>query len=572
MRGVTYLSGVAMALACAAGAARAGQVGGVSAPSIPSSSAAGQASGSSATSTPAPSGSTAGVPSAAAPPPVTVQELPSSPPLPQTTEGGRIGTFPVTPQPAPVSAPGVPSPSAPLPSAVPTTTRSGDVAPAGAAGDAAQPATGTQNGRPSTEQQGQGASQRFPAVSGPPSPYPVARSVPGEIDLVSAYTLGHENDPTYRAAIAEHDANRQTADQTITAYLPQASYSYNNIPTEGGARHVATVTQPIISIGGLATLKQRAPRRAYADATLQVREQDLATRTMTAVSDIIKANEAIALNDARIDAFRAQSERATKLYQAGQGTITDARDIEVRYEQALSNRILLKSDQIAAQARLRSIMGAPVPEGAFRLPEQFGPVELTSVDTYLQQQTDDNPQIEAARQTERINQLEARRIRGSIFPVLGASATYTRRSGVADSYVGVSVSAPLNAGSLFQIGAANASVRRSFEERRQVEDKARTELERLYALVDGGRQALAINAKAIEAAELSVEANTRSYEGGVRTSVDVVNAIQTTFEVKNAYVQAATTLAINYLNLQLLAGIDPADAMAATQLFLLGRR
>lgn len=409
-------------------------------------------------------------------------------------------------------------------------------------------------------------------TAGPPSPYGAPRAAGDSIDLVSAYEMGYENDATYRAAVAERDVNRQTADQTITAYLPQASYTYNNIPTEGGARHVATVTQPIVSIGGLATLKQRAPRRAYAEATLQVRAQDLATRTMTAISDIIKANEAVVLNDARIDAFRAQSERATKLYLAGQGTITDARDIEVRYEQALSNRILLKSDQLASQARLRSIIGAPIPAGAFRLPDQFGPVELTTINSYLQRQNDDNPQIDAARQTERINQLEARRIKGSILPVMGASATYTRRNGQADSYVGLSVSAPLNGASLFQVGAANASVRRSFEERRQVEDKARTELERLYALVDGGRQALAINAKAIQAAELSVEANTKSYEGGVRTSVDVVNAIQTTFEVKNAYVQAAATLAINFLNLQLLAGIPPENAMAATQLFLLGRR
>ncbi len=50
-----------------------------------------------------------------------------------------------------------------------------------------------------------------------------------------------------------------------------------------------------------------------------------------------------------------------------------------------------------------------------------------------------------------------------------------------------------------------------------------------------------------------------------------MNAIQTVFEVKNAYVQAATTLATNYLNLQLLAGVQPEDALATTQMFLLRR-
>jgi len=505
---------------------------GVNAPGIPSSGAAGQGTGS----------------TTSAPPPVTIQQVPSSPALPQPTLGGRVESFPLPPASTPTL--GVPAtPAAPL---------AGPQAPLGRTPEAVGPV------RP---------------VQGPPAPGTGPAAGPGglragrlgELNLVSAFDLGRDNDPTFRAAIAERDVNRETAGQTITAYLPQASYSYNNIPTEGGARHVATVTQPILSISGLATLKQRGPRRAYADATLDVRTQDLATRTMTAVADIIKATEAIALNDARITAFRTQSARADRLYQSGQGTVTDARDIAVRYEQALANRILLQSDLIAASTRLRSITGQPVPEGAFRLPDQFGPVPLDRVNVYLGRQEAENPQIEAARQTERINRLEAQRIRGSIFPVVGASATYTRRNNLTDSYVGLSVSAPLNAASLFQVGAANATVRRSFEERRQVEERARTELERLHALVDGGRQALAINAKAIEAAELSVEANSRSYEGGVRTNVDVVNAIQTVFEVKNAYVQAATTLATNYLNLQLLAGVEPDDALAVTQAFLLGR-
>jgi len=88
-------------------------------------------------------------------------------------------------------------------------------------------------------------------------------------------------------------------------------------------------------------------------------------------------------------------------------------------------------------------------------------------------------------------------------------------------------------------------------------------LERLSALVDGGRKALVISAKAIDAAELSVLANSKSFEGGVRSNVDVVNAIQTLFEVKNDYVQSATALALNYLNLLLIAGENLYDPYSA---------
>lgn len=388
------------------------------------------------------------------------------------------------------------------------------------------------------------------------------------VDLVEAFQLGRMNDPTYRAAVAERGVNRATADQTLAAILPSANYNVSNIPTESGTRQVATVTQPIVSFGALATFKQRAPRRAFADATLGVREQDLAARTLAAVVDIIRANEATSLNEARIEALGAQAERASRLFEAGLGTITDAREIQVRYEQALANRFILQGEQMAAQARFRSITGV---DQEFALPGNPGPLPLDPVDNYVAAQMQRSPQLAAARQTERISQLETQRIRGSLLPVLGGTATYTNRNGLSDSYVGLSVSAPLNAGTFYQVSAAKASAERALQERRQVEEKARTELERYHALVDGGRRALSINAKAIEAAELSVQANSRSYEGGVRSSVDVVNAIQTLFEVKNAYVTAATTLAVNYLNVQLLAGVPTLDALDSTQAFLLAR-
>ncbi|MEI9927216.1 MAG: TolC family protein [Sphingomonas sp.] len=480
------------------------------------------------------------VPEGTPPPPVQTDPIPASPPLPQAN--GRVAPYPDVQPVAPAASPGTPS--------------------SAAAGD--------RNVTPTATVSGPQAPDANPPVYGPLIA-PRAPRGDGKLDLVAAFEMGKDNDATYRGAIAEHDANRQVAGQTIAGYLPTAGYNYQNIPTEEGSRHVVTVTQPLISLSGLATLRQRGPRMRYADATFQVREQDLATRLMTAVTDIIKAREASTLNDARIDAFKVQSERADRMYRGGLGTVTDARDIEVRYELALANRALLKGDEIAAVARLRSITGIDPPADAFSLPKEFGPIELAPVDAYLAQQGQSNPQIAASRENERIGKLEAARVRGTFFPTVGASATYTRRGSVSTSYVGLSVNAPLSAGTFFQAGAANASARRSYEERRQTEEKARTELTRLYALVDGGRQALAINGKAIESAELSVAANAKSYEGGVRTNVDVINAIQTRFEVENTQVQSAATLATNYLNLLLLAGVPPEDALGAVQAFLLGR-
>jgi protease secretion system outer membrane protein len=70
---------------------------------------------------------------------------------------------------------------------------------------------------------------------------------------------------------------------------------------------------------------------------------------------------------------------------------------------------------------------------------------------------------------------------------------------------------------------------------------------------------------------LSVEANTKSFEGGVRTTIDVVNAIQTLYTVRSTYVTSATQVAVNLLTLLLVSGDDTADAMDVTQKFLFGK-
>jgi protease secretion system outer membrane protein len=391
------------------------------------------------------------------------------------------------------------------------------------------------------------------------------------VDLVETYELARRHEPQFQAAIAERDVNLATSQQAFAAYLPQASYSMTNIPTEDRTRQVVTVSQPLFSLDRLASFRQREPRRRYAEATFDIREQELAQRSLRAAIDCIRTAEGVTLNQARIDALREQAERAERLYDRGQGTITDARDVQVRYEQALANQIVLESEREAALSRFEALTGTRPGAGDFRLPERAPPIPLQPRDAYAATLAAASPQISAARQSEQVGRLEARRIRGALLPNVAGTASYSRTGSDDLNYVGIGIQAPLSAGGLFQARGADAAARRAAEERRQVETRVRVDFDRLYALVDAGQKALAISRKAVESAELSVEANRRSYEGGVRTNVDVVNSIQTLFEVKSQYVTSATTVAENLLSMLLLAADPPPQALGLTQRFLLGR-
>jgi len=393
----------------------------------------------------------------------------------------------------------------------------------------------------------------------------------GAVDLVEAYNLARKHEPQFQSAAAERDINIASSRQSLAAYLPQANYSMTNIPTDNQTRQVLSITQPIFSLDRLATVRQQGPRRVFANATYAAREVELAQRTFRAVFELIRANENVKLNQAKVSALREQSDRATRMYSAGQGTVTDSRDIEVRYEQAMANQLLLEGEAAAANNKLSAMMGEAPGALDFKLPDQNGEVDIQPIGVYETSLLSSNPQILASRQSERVSELDAQRVKGGLLPTINATAskTYTGKNDI--SYVGISVTAPITAGGFIQASSASAQARRATNERLKVEQDTQVNFERLYALVNAGQKALNISRKAINSAELSVQATRKSYEGGVRSNFDVVNAIQTVFEVKSQYVTSATTVADNMLNMLLLAGVEPTEALTTTQRFLLGK-
>jgi outer membrane protein TolC len=79
---------------------------------------------------------------------------------------------------------------------------------------------------------------------------------------------------------------------------------------------------------------------------------------------------------------------------------------------------------------------------------------------------------------------------------------------------------------------------------------------------------LGIKGEAMEIARQSVIANQKSYEAGVKSTTDVLIAIQTQFQARNEYAQAAVQQANNLLSLLLVGAEDSDEAIKRTQAFL----
>ena len=387
--------------------------------------------------------------------------------------------------------------------------------------------------------------------------------------LTDAFSLALRHDPVFQAAKAERDANMSGAQAAGAAYYPQFQASYQQLEIENSARQTYSISQPLIHAEKLASYKEAGPREGLAKATYELREQELATRLFKAVSELIKNKESLRLNQAKIDALLKQAESAKKAHELGQGTVTDWRDAQVRLEQARADSLSLEVQINASSRSIAAMTGQPADRLALQVPRQARTLAIKSLDAWVAEGLNANPQIVMALQNHKLAQINTLRADGAVLPVLNGVYTTTSNNIASNNYFGLTVSLPLQASSLYQMRAAAANANKSQEQARDAEEKTRLEVHRYWSLVNAGLQELPIRLGAIEAAQLSVQANEKSFKGGVRSQIDVLNSIQTLYQVQQDYVNAVLSLADNYLNLLLQSATATPQAMAQVQSFLL---
>ncbi len=390
-------------------------------------------------------------------------------------------------------------------------------------------------------------------------------------DLMADFQKAMAYDPTFQTAIAERQANQASATQARVSYLPEASLSNQRLDTDTTTRQTARVTMPIIDLGRIATFRQAAPRDGFAEATFVVKTQDLATRLLKAANAIILANENISLNEAKMAALDQQALAAKKKLELGQGTVTDLRDIEVKAAQAKAQQLSYKTALGVAVKQYAAITGERPNVKDFVLQQKDRKLPLKPAAEYVDAALQANPSLQAVRFSERVAELEVEKSTGSLMPTVSATYNNSKAGATTNTYSGVLVNMPLQVGSYYARQSVQANWLKAKEATRDSEEKTRVEVEKLREQVETGFEVLAIQKNAISAAELSLEANIKSYEGGVRSAVDILNATQTVFQVKSEYVSSVTSQSENILALLNQSSLDVNDALTNAYKFLFAR-
>lgn len=395
------------------------------------------------------------------------------------------------------------------------------------------------------------------------------------MDLLEAYSRAQAHDPSYQAAKAERAVNEADITVAKLAYLPTANINFGREMVDNRDRQTYQITQPILDLQKFATLREAAPREVIAEANFRIKEQDLANRVTKVVSEVIKIRESIVLSDEQIKALTEQANRSKRRFELGQGTITEVSTTQVRLDQARATRRQLEAQRAIVEKQFSAIVGANPPAQGFNFVKEPRRPEVEELNTLINKTLSGNAAVLTARANERLAELDKQKIAAGYLPQINAVARTTKLDNQASqNYGGLQLNIPLgvsaaNFASQYKAGLA---ITRAKEVKRDTEEKQKLETERLWALVNAGVEELAIRRDAIRSAELSAEGNIKSYEAGVVTAVDVINAILTVFETKREYLNVLASTTENFLNLQMTVSEPPVEALRKIQVVLLDLR
>lgn len=379
--------------------------------------------------------------------------------------------------------------------------------------------------------------------------------------FTEAVAAARRNDPIYASRLAEVDNTRLTATQLKLSYIPSLGVSYNESDVGTSAKTWGVgASQPIFNYDLWLQMRQAKPFEQRADAQARAIDHDLQQRVYRTMAEIIRNRETLKSIDGRIGALEQQTQRARRMRELGQGTVTEVSDFEVQLAIAKADRLATLNALLTAERAFTLLTGIEAVVPSVTVDEVRRRGALREVAWYVTRAQAQNPQLQQARRDVEIAEINLKRSRAEYLPKVTGFANYAKSEGlpgVDDARVGISLSVPLNSNYILSSSRSAVDLRRVRETTRYAEESITSETLRLHATVRSLEQEVGVREQIIESAKLAVEGNLKGYQGGVKSNIDVVTAIQNLANAEVALANSRLALGAAILDLQLIGGGEP---------------
>jgi protease secretion system outer membrane protein len=358
------------------------------------------------------------------------------------------------------------------------------------------------------------------------------------LSLTAAYDASRANDPTVQSATHAFDASKQEEAIGRGGLYPQVSltsrYGYGGRIDGGDDRSYVNsndyqannvtlaAQQPLYDKGRWAAYQEGKARGQLGNQLFDVAGQTLYDRVAKGYFDVARAENEIKLIAQQKAAISGLVTQSKKLYQGGQGAITDIDEAQARLD-------LVEAQETEAQARrvaaLRALSGrASVPIEAQADSQRAGHYPTLSLTTQL-----------TRRETRQYQELDPRQ----------------------DSYyVGVQLDIPLYRGGAVRASVAKAEAQLAgaqsdYDVQRQ---QLAEDIEADYLGVVAGFTKSKAMQRAVESNQRALTSTEKGFQGGVRSTVDILDAQQRVFQARRDLLNTKLDMLQSYVSLHTHTG------------------
>ena len=413
------------------------------------------------------------------------------------------------------------------------------------------------------------------------------------IDLLQAYEAARQQDASILASRANAAAGRERLPLARSQLLPSVSFGLQNTnnrlssttPNFAGVEQTTdtkypssnqtlTIRQPLFRTYLTAQLRQAKAQVEDTEAALLQDEQNLSTRVGSAYFEAMLTYDQLALVLAQRTTTTTQLDAARKAFAGGAGTRTDVDEAQARLDQILALEIEARQNVDYTRQQLEALVNQPLGQLAtldVSKLELLNP-EPNRIEDWTRRAEANSPQLRSLQAQLEAAREEVAKASAGHMPTLDAIAQWSRSqsenvTSTTNRYTNTSFGLQLNV-PIFQGGYVNAQVRQALA----LQDRASHALEagrrdlgiRVYKEFRGMTESVP-KIMALELAQKSADqlvlSNSKSFQGGSRTVVDVLNAEQQRTAIQRDLAQARYLYLISKLRLLALVGSADLDAV-----------
>ena len=404
------------------------------------------------------------------------------------------------------------------------------------------------------------------------------------LSLIAAYDASRLNDPTLQSATHAFEASRHEEAIGRAGLYPQVSltsrYGYGG-RTDGGddrsyvnsndyqANSVTLAAQqPLYDKARWAAFQEGKARGQLGNQLFDVAGQTLYDRVAKGYFDVARAENEIKLIAQQKVVINGLVTQSKKLYQGGQGAITDIDEAQARLD-------LVEAQEAEALARrtaaLRALSGrASVPiDDIQRRREDRAAASPCAPEPDWPYWTaiarDASPELASRLAAVKVAEAQADSQRAGHYPTLSLTTQLTRRETrqyealdprQESYYVGVQLDIPLYRGggtraSVAKAEAQLAGAQSDYDVQRQ---QLAEDIEADYLGVVAGFAKSKAMQRAVESNQRALISTQKGFQGGVRSTVDILDAQQRLFQARRDLLNTKLDMLQSYVSLHTHTG------------------